>query len=63
MDEATRQALLHAALAMRSTADMIVALLTGVPLAECAHEHKEDLTAFGESEHWRCLECGYEYQA
>lgn len=60
MDETTKQALIHAALAMRSTADMIVALLTGEVV--CPHAHKQDLTAFGEPEHWTCLDCGYEYQ-
>jgi len=44
-------------------ADLVPAPVSGggaPPL--CKHSDRKDLRAFGETEHWECRKCGYEYR-
>jgi len=52
---------IHQLLAIRAMVDSMLADLTSTEGEQCEHKRKENLNTLGGPEHWKCLDCGYEY--
>ena len=55
------RAIVRQLLAIRELVDGVLEELTEQPPA-CQHKNKDDQTAFGGPEKWRCRDCGYDYE-